>query len=231
MPDRSTLDQSRPDLSAPNQKLKRPIRIPPIGPNTLTLVLLSVGLVVLLAANVKQDRKAGRLEQDLASFRDQTQKQIAELREAQSATLEHDLLRIEDLNELLQKSQDQVQQATKAANQRRAELGRLVEQRHQEMITAISDLRADLRSEADAKASHRNPAQSPKPGMLDASAALRVSSQVQADAPADPVAKVISENDAEATEAPPQKRGFWSRLNPFSRNKKKQEGSGEDGGQ
>lgn len=224
-------NQMRPDQSTPNQKLKPALRIPPIGPHTLTLVLLAVGLVVLLAANVREDRKAGRMEQDLATFREQTQKQIAELREAQSATLEHDLLRIEDLNALLQKSQDELQQATRVANQRRAELGRIVEQRHQEMITAISDLRADLRSEADAKASHAAPAQSPKPGVLDAGAALRVSSQVQASAPADPVSKLISEQDAEATYAPPQKRGFWSRLNPFSRNKKKQEASGADGGQ
>lgn len=223
-------DQSRPDQITPNQKLKRAIPVPPIGPNTLTLVLLSVGLIVLLAANVRQDRKAGRLEQDLASFREQTQKQIAELREAESAVLEHDLMRIEDLNTQLQNSQDELQQATKIANQRRAALGRIVEQRHQEMITAISDLRADLRTEVDAKASHSVSAPSLKPGVLDANAAIRVSSQLQADAPADPVSKVISENDSEATYDPPQKRGFWSRLNPFSRNKKKQE-AGEDTGQ
>lgn len=215
----------------PDRKSKRAIRIPPIGPHALTLVLLSVGLVVLLAANVRQDRKAGRLEQDLASLRERTQSQIAELRVAQLATLEHDLLRIEELNVLLQKSQDELEQATSIANRRRAQLGKIIEQRHQEMITEISDLRADLRSEAGAKASHPVPVQSPKPGVLDANAALRVSSLVQAGAPADPVSKLISEQDAEAADAPPQKKGFWSRLNPFSRNKKKQEAAGEGTGQ
>jgi hypothetical protein len=220
-----------PDQSMPDQKWKRAIRIPRIGPQTLTLVMLSVGLIVLLAANVREDRKAGRLEQDLASLREQTQKQIADLREGQSAILEHDLMRINELTELLQKSQDQIQESALLANQRRAELGKIVEQRHQEMITAISDLRADLRSAADAKASHTIPVQAPKPGALDASAALRVASMVQANGPADPVAKVISEQESEATEAPAPKKGFWSRLNPFSRNKKKQETGGEDGGQ
>jgi hypothetical protein len=220
-----------PKQSMLDEKWIRAIRIPPINPNTLTLVMLSVGLVVLLAANVRQDRKAGRLEQDLASLRQQTQKQIAELRDAQSATLEHDLLRVDELTTLFQKSQDELQQATSIANQRRTELGKIIEQRHQEMITAISDLRADLRSEAGAKTSHSVPVQSPNPGMLDANAALRVSSLVQADAPADPVAKLISEKDTEAADAPPQKKGFWSRLNPFNRNKKKQEAVAEDTGQ
>lgn len=231
MPDQSMPDQRMPEKSMTDRKWKRALRLPPIRPNSLTLVMLSVGLVVLLAANVRQDRRAGRLEQDLASLRQQTQKQIAELRDAQSATLEHDLLRISDLTELLQKSQDELQQATSIANLRRAELGKIIEQRHQEMITAISDLRADLRSAAAAKTSHPVPVQSPKPGVLDASAALRVSSLVQANVPADPVAKLISEKDAEAADAPPQKKGFWSHLNPFSRNKKKQESGGEDSGQ
>lgn len=220
-----------PDQSRPYQKLKRAIRIPPIGPNSLTLVMLSVGLVISLGANVRQDRKAGRLEQDLGSLRRQTQKQIAELRDAQSAILQHDLLRIDELTALLQRSQDEFQQAASIANQKRAELGKVIEQRHQEMITAISDLRADLRSESEAKTNHPVPVQSLKPGVLAANAALQVSSVAPADAPADPLAKLISEKDAEATYAPPQRKGFWSRLNPFSRNKKKQEAGGEDTGQ
>ncbi len=220
-----------PDHSMPDRKSKPAIHIPPIAPHTLTLVLLSVGLVILLGANVRQDRRAGRLEQDLVQLRAQTQSQIAELRDAQSATLQHDLLRIHDLTVLLQKSQDQIQEAALIANRRCAELGRIVEQRHQEMITAISDLRADVRAEADAKTSHPIPVQSPKPGALDAGAALRVSSLVPADAPAGPVAQLISANDAEATSAPPPKKGFWSRWNPFSRNKKKQEAGSGDGGQ
>jgi hypothetical protein len=221
-----------PDQNLPDQELKPAMRIPSIGPTTLTLVMLSAGLIVSLAANVRQDRKADRLGQDLASLRQQTQKQIADLREAQSATLEHDLLRINELTELLEKSnEDELHQAASIASHTRAELGRMVEQRHQEMITAISDLRADLRSEAAAKTSHPLPVQSPKPGGLDASAALRVSALVQPNPPADPVAKVISQTDAEETYAPPQRKGFWSHLNPFSRNKKRQDPGGADAGQ
>ena len=213
----------------PDQKLKRAIRIPTIGPNTLTLVILSAGLVISLGANVRQDRKAGRLEQDLGSLRQQTQKQIAELRDAQSGILEHDLLRIDELTAAFDKSQDELHRATLVANQRRAELGKVVEQRHQEMITAISDLRADLRSEAEAKTPV--PVQSPKPSALAANALPQISSPLQPDAPSDPVTKLISQKDAEATDAAPQKKGFWSHLNPFSRNKKKQESSSEDAGQ
>lgn len=213
----------------PNLKLKRAFRMPPIRPQTLTLVLLAVGLIVSLAANVREDRKTDRLAEDLVSLQLQNQRQVGELREAQSAAWEHDLLRIEELATQLQKtSDDELEQAASLATRTRSQLTRIVEQRHQEMITAISDLRADLRADAEGKANHQTPVKTP--ATIDTGAALRISRLTVGDAPAVP-AGMLAQEPTESLAPPAQKKGFWGHLNPFSRNRSKKQESAENSAQ
>ncbi|MGP0072907.1 MAG: hypothetical protein ACLPWF_13360 [Bryobacteraceae bacterium] len=191
------------------RKTNRP---PRMSPQTLALWALFFGFLVALFANIRQDQKTERLAADFATLRQENQKEIAALRDAQSASLEQDLLRLDQLTTQVQKtSEDEVQQAASLASRTRAELARTVEQRHQEMITAISDLRADLRSEANSRTSQPNVQ---KPITED------VPVPVVADFSAPPAASLISQqkpSEEQPTPSPVQKKSFWSKLNPFSR--------------
>jgi hypothetical protein len=210
----------------PDDPAGKEIRSVRLRPHTLVLWCLFLGLVVSLAANIRQERKTDALAQDLATLRQESQKQVAELRDAQSATLEHDLLRLDQLTAQVQKaSQDQVEEAAALASKTRAELARTVEQRHQEMITAISDLRADLRSTANVRAGQLN--QVPK---LDRDTAhpgseTEFSAVNAAGNSSPPTATLVSEKEREEqpSASPAQKKGFWSKLNPFNRNKNKKQ--------
>jgi len=199
------------------------IRFPQMQPNTSVLWVLFLGLVVAFATITTQNRKIAGLTQDVASLRQESQRQIADLRAAQAATLEQDLLRLDQLTTQLEKtSADEAQQAESLANKTRADLARTVEQRHQEMITAIKDLRADLRSEAGAKANQLRPAPAPDPSVRYVSAL---------DAPPPVSAAAASGNvlpEEQAAARPFQKKGFWSRLNPFARNKSKKPDTADD---
>jgi hypothetical protein len=196
----------------PEQQVARTVRTPRTPPNTLALTILFLGLLVSFAANVRQDRKIAGLAQDLASVRQQNQGQIAQLRDAQSALLEQDLLRLDQLTTQLQKtSQDELREAAQLTNRARAELARTVEQRHQEMITAISDLRADLRAEANARASQPNV---PKTVPIDVPASIAANLSA---APAVSVLPGRKIGDDDPTASVAQKKSIWSKLNPFSR--------------
>ncbi len=215
----------------PEDQAGKAARSSRLRPQICILWFLSLGLLVSLAANIRQDRKTNALAMDLATLRQDSHKQMAALREAQSALLEQDLLRLDQLTTQFQKSsEDELRQAASLASRTRAELAKTVEQRHQEMITAISDLRMDLRSEANARENERNEVQK-----LDAEVTRnnRVADASAATAPpATPPARLVSEeknSDEQASQPPAQKKGFWSRLNPFSRNKTKKQDSGDDG--
>src|SRR5579863_4510607 len=99
------------------RKTNRP---PQMSPQTLALWALFLGLLVSLSTNIRQDQKTQRLAQDLATLRQDNQKQIAALRDAQSASLEQDLLRLDQLTTQVQKtSEDEVQQAASLATRTR----------------------------------------------------------------------------------------------------------------
>lgn len=189
----------------------------------MVLWALFLGLVVAFATNMTQDRKIEALTRDLATVRQETQKQVALLHEAQSAALEQDLLRLDQLNNQLQKTEEeQRKQAATLTNQTRAVLAKTVEQRHQEMIRAISDLRADLRSESDAKANEESRAQRPDADPPKATGALDASNVIAANNSAGAPAAASEEKDGDdvSSTTAPQKKSFWSKLNPFGRNKK-----------
>ena len=194
------------------KEVRKTVRPPQMSPQTLALWALFLAFLVSLSANVRQDQKTERLAQDLATLRQENQKQIAVLRDAQSASLEQDLLRLDQLTTQVQKtSEDEVQQAATLASRTREELARTVEQRHQEMITAISDLRADLRSEANGRTSQPN---------AQKTITEDVPVPVAADFSAPPALSLISEHkssEEQPTPPPVQKKSFWGKLNPFSR--------------
>jgi hypothetical protein len=215
----------------PDDQARRTVRMLRMGPHWLAIWILFLGLLIALGANVSQDRRIAGLAQDLDALRLEDQHDIAALHAAQSASLEQDLLRLDQLTDQLQKnSQDELRQAVSLANKTRAELARTVEQRHQEMITAISDLRSDLRSDVNTRASQLKQIPVSHPDSR-AATQLRVSSAASADNPPAAPASLVGEKKDHAEEAAPapvQRKGFWSRLNPFGRNQnKKQEADGD----
>ncbi len=201
-------------------KVARPVRL---RPHALVAWFLFLGLLVSLAANVREDRRMNALASDLATVREESQKQVAVLRDAQSASLEQDLVRLDQLTTQVQKtSQDELQEAAALANRTRAELAKTVEQRHQEMITAISDLRADLRTEV--RASQSNSVQKPERDTPQASGAFPPATAAAKSAI--PAATLVSEEtdrDAQSIVPAAPKRSFWSKLNPFGRNKSRKQ--------
>ena len=127
-------------------------RAPRRPQKNLILWLLFLGIMLSFCGNIYQDQRAEALARNIASVRQDTQKQIAELRESQTALLEQDLLRLDQLTGQVQKtSEDILQQSTLAADRTKAELARTVEQRHQEMIRALSDIRSDVRATINVK--------------------------------------------------------------------------------
>ncbi len=191
-------------------------RVPRVPNQTLILWLLFLGIVISFARNIYQDERADVLSRNIASVRQDAQKQITELREAQTASLEQDLLRLDQLNAQVQAtSEDVLRQSTMAADRTKAELARTVEQRHQEMIRALSDIRSDLRASINAKQSQVASSEPPERPAVDVSA---VSSSPDQPAPAPAEIRIVEPDpDRQAT----SKKGFWSKLNPFGRIKKK----------
>jgi hypothetical protein len=206
----------------PDDQAAKTVRFPQIRPYTSVLWVLFLGLVVAFATITTQDRKISGLTQDLAALRQENQRQMADLRAAQAASLEQDLLRLDQLTAQVERtSADEAQQAASLANQTRSDLARTVEQRHQEMITAIKDLRADLRSEAGSRANQLR--QTPPDRSAHSVTAL--------DSPPPVSTAPVSENilPSEQSAPPPfQKKGFWSKLNPFAKNKAKKQETAEN---
>jgi len=149
------------------------------------------------------------------------------VRSAQSTLLEQDLLRLDQLSSQLTKTnQDVLEQAKTLAGRTKSDLGKTVEQRHQEMIRAISDVRSDIRPGTNANAaapvreapiaSAEVQAGSGEVDAVNSSAGNRTSSSAT-------VASSEAHDDPPAAPRPKKKR-FWERLNPFGR-KKQEAGS------
>ena len=201
------------------------VRKPSSSIQNAVLWLLFFAMFISISRNVYQEQKVDRVAQDLSSLRQDSQKQIAELRDAQSASLEQDLLRIDQLSSEVAKSNDNaMREATALASKTKSDLARTVEQRHQEMITAISDLRADLRTDIRARASsagHAAQTASTDAGSSRAEAAAANSTAAVKAANPPVAASLAAVPDEPGTEPSAKKKHFWDKLNPFG--KKKQE--------
>lgn len=194
------------------------------GPLVLTFLLLFLGIALALAGIAYQNRRSDRLEREIASIRQDAQHQIAELREAQSALLEQNLLRVDQLSDELQKTSGEIlQQARSDLTRSNSNLAKSVEKRHQEVLSQLSDLRSDLREDTGAK-------------LIQVSQELertglqlkRIDSDMSATTSGMAVdpresAKPASDSGEQQATPPAKKKQIWSKLNPFSRNKKKQD--------
>jgi hypothetical protein len=194
-------------------------RAPRRPQKNLILWLLFLGIMLSFCGNIYQDQRAEALARNIASVRQDTQKQIAELREAQTALLEQDLLRLDQLTGQVQKtSEDILQQSTLAADRTKAELARTVEQRHQEMIRALSDIRSDVRATISVKQNQgpnniQDASAQPERPAVEAPVAIRTLVSNSNPSTLTPV-----DTDAREATQPPEtgkKKQFWSKLNPF----------------
>jgi hypothetical protein len=200
----------------PEDRPETAARVPRVPNQTLILWLLFLGIVISFARNMYEDQRADVLSRNIASVRQDTQKQISELREAQTASLEHDLLRLDQLNAQLQAtSEDILRQSTMAADRTKAELARTVEQRHQEMIRALSDIRSDLRANISVKQGQVASSELPERPAVDVAAVSSFSDQP---APVPAEVRIVEQDQGHPATS---KKGFWSKLNPFGRIKKK----------
>jgi hypothetical protein len=190
----------------------------------LILWLAFFGMVIALSRIVYEEQRIDQLQHDFHLLRLQSQQEISDLRNAQSASLEQDLLRLDQLSTQLTKTNQEVlDQAKTLANRTKSDLSKTVEQRHQEMIRAISDVRSDIRPGTNANAtaparaaqtvSAQAEAGSGEVDAVNSSAANRPSSSAT-------VASGDAHEDPPAAPSPKKKR-FLERLNPFG--KKKQE--------
>jgi hypothetical protein len=188
----------------------------------LVLWLAFFGMVIALSRMVYEEQKIDQLQRDVRLLSLQSQQEISDLRNAQSASLEQDRLRLDQLSTQLTKTnQDVLDQAKTLANRTKSDLAKTVEQRHQEMIRAISDIRSDIRpgTNANAAASARVAPTvsaevetgSGEVDVVNSSAANRSSSSA-----------TVASSDAHEDPPPapsPKKKRFWERLNPFGRKK------------
>jgi hypothetical protein len=202
-----------------HDRLEPLARAPRRPQKNLILWLLFLGIMLSFCGNIYQDQRAEALSRNIASVRQDTQKQIAELRESQTALLEQDLLRLDQLTGQVQKtSEDILQQSTLAADRTKAELARTVEQRHQEMIRALSDIRSDVRATINVKQNQgphdiQDASAQPERPAVETPVAIRTLVSNSNQSALTPV-----DTDAREAAQPPEtgkKKQFWSKLNPF----------------
>jgi hypothetical protein len=194
------------------------------SPLAVTLLFLFVGLALALTANVYQSRRSDRLEQEMASIRQDAQHQIAELREAQSALLEQDLLRVDQLSGELQKARGEIlQQAKSDLTRSSSTLAKSVEKRHQEVLSQLSDLKSDLREDTGAKLTQVS--QELERTDLELKRIESDVSVASSESAVDPKESAKPVSDSSGQQAAPlgKKKQIWSKLNPFNRGKKKQD--------
>jgi len=193
-----------------------------LRPQTMILCLLAVGLVISLAANVRQEQKTQSLAEDLTSLRLRSDRQMADLREAQSALLEQNVRRWDQITTQVRNStEDEQRRVAASASRMRAEMKKAAEQKHQEMVSAISGVKADLQAEESARARQvqeiEQDRQAQRATTLDF---LSPSNRDHSSA----ASAVLASDTKPADDPPPprveKKKGFWNKLNPFSRAKK-----------
>jgi hypothetical protein len=195
----------------------------------LVLWLAFFGMVIGLSRIVFEEQKIDQLQHDLHLLSLQSQQEITDLRNAQSASLEQDLLRLDQLSTQLTKTnQDVLNQAKTLANGTKSDLSKTVEQRHQEMIRAISDVRSDIRPGTNANAAapaREAPIASAEVEAGSGEVDTPHSSATNRSSSSATVASSDAHEDPPAA-ARPKKKRFWEKLNPFGRKKQEAGASG-----
>jgi hypothetical protein len=201
--------------------------------SNVVLWLAFFGMVIGLSRMVYEEQKIDQLQRDLQLLRLQSQQEISDLRNAQSASLEQDLSRLDQLRTQLSKTsaakanRDVVDPAKTLAGPTKSDLSKTVEPRHPETIGAVSDVRSDVRPGTNAHATA--PAREAPIASAEVQAGSGESDAVNSPAGNRSSSATVAPGDAreDPPAAPsPKKKRFWEKLNPFGR--KKQE-SGANG--
>ncbi len=214
----------------PDEQPKSPRR-PRLHPQTVIPWLLFLGLVVSFGANIRAEHEIGDLTMDLQTLREESQRQLAALREAQTTSSGQDLARLDQLTTQLQRANEEDRQKiAESTTKMRSDLTKTVEQRHQEVVHAIADVRADVKSAATAKPSPFTENQKPHsegPQAISQQVNPWTSRTVEPVAP--PASSAAQEEKAVeplSSSAAAPKKHFWSKLNPFGHKKHQQNGEG-----
>jgi hypothetical protein len=215
----------------PGEPLPKTTRQRRIHPQSVILWLLFLGLVVSFGANIREDHEISDLTMDVQVLRQESERQIAALREAQSSTSGQDLTRLQQLTTELQRADEQDRrQVAATAPRKRLDLPKSVEEKHQETVTTISDSGVDARSTATPKPSPVGDLQKPHSEVSQPpSQAFVPASQRTIEHPAPVSAATVEDKTYEPPPAPAPKKRFWSKLNPFARNKNKHQHNESDG--
>ncbi len=164
-----------------------------------------------------------RLEHDLDLGRRSTERQIEDVRKAVSGVLQQDLLRYDELNKRLQAvSTTAIEQAKSDVKRNRSELATTFA-RKQDVTTQLSDLRSELKQDTafnltqlSSDLQETNSDLKRVVSKLDITNAKVESNSEQLEQgslAAAPTAR------PEHEQVPPKRKRFWSKLNPFSKNK------------
>ena len=164
-----------------------------------------------------------RLEHDLDLGRRNTERQIEDVKKALSGVLQQDLLRYDELNKRLQAiSTTAIEQAKSDVKRNRSELATTFA-RKQDVTTQLSDLRSELKQEtafnltqlsSDLQKTNSDLKRVvSKLDMTNAKVENKSEQLEERSLAAAPTAR------PEHEQVPPKRKRFWSKLNPFNKNK------------
>jgi hypothetical protein len=213
----------------PQDEQPKSARASQISPHALFLGFLVFGLVISFATNMSQDRKIESLAKEVDSLRQQNERQIGELRAAQSAALDQTVQRVNDLQRLNQLA-TQMQKPSPfqppvlerpptpaaPANANKPKIA-VAEPKRPDIVPAATDRRVSLSSDARVQVLQRPTTPTSRAGAeLDFSDGS--GTEKPAPSPSLPAVAESKANDEQAAApAPAHKRSFWHKLNPFGR--------------
>jgi hypothetical protein len=199
----------------------------------ICLWLLFLGMTLALAGNVYQLIRTKRLAHDVDLMQRNTQRQIADVKEALFGELEQDLRRYDEMSKQLhQISSMTLAQARSDVKRSSSELARTLDRSHQEVVSQLSNLRSDLKENTSSKVAQiSSDLEQTDSELRRVASNLDVvrervessSGQVKTELavpPAEPAAQG-------QPPPPPKKKQFWSKLNPFRSGKRKTVAAGD----
>lgn len=202
----------------------------------IAICLLGAGMALAIAGNVYQFVKQRHFEHDVDLMQRSTEHQMADLKEAVSGVLEQNLLRYDELSKQIQSvSSSTLEQAKSEVKKNTSELARALDRRHRDLVTQLSDMRADLRQDTVSKLNKISADLQNTHSDLRRVATQLDTMNVKVETNSDEIKSELaaahtSEPAPQEQAAPPPKpkKQFWSKLNPFKSSKRKQEVSETD---
>ncbi len=190
---------------------------------SIVIWLLFAGIAVALAGNVYQFTQARRLNRDFAAMQEKVRSQFADIRELEAGSLEQNLRRLDEMNKQFEEvTAATLEQARSEVRRNRAEFAKALDQRRTEVAKQMSELKSDIKEETSTKVERVSTDLAKT--RVELTRAVEDASSRSGESPAASVAPAITTHavaPAEKPEPTPTKKSFWSRLNPFKRDKPK----------